>query len=505
MPAPHRSLRTVSPGTLGPMGVRLRFGVFSVLAAVAVGATALAVACGGDDGGGPGGCTGADCDGGASSDSTTGSDTSSGQDGNVTPADGGTDGDADSSVVMNCGDGGAPGTLDETFGDGGLVVLPFSGGDGRAVLVQPDGKIVVAGKTQTASGAALTVVRLLANGSLDATFGTAGAVERVLGGSSLLHAIKLQPDGKIIVAGYARPVVGDDFAVLRYLANGTPDSTFGDAGVVFTDFSSLDQVRGLVLLPDGRIVAAGYTAAATGDMAFARYNADGTLDTTFGGTGKVTVDLRGTTDQARGLALLPTGKLIAAGTSRDPVASRTDLAAVRLAADGMIDTSFADGGAFWTAFGGLGADTAEDLGIDAVGRIVATGLRDGNDFGVVRLTTTGTLDPTFGTNGSVRTDFAGRNENAAAVLIQEDGKIVVVGSSLTGTPTDSRIAMARYLDDGGLDTTFGTSGQSLTPLPSGFSGTPAHGAAIAPCGLLVVGTWTDPSPANRIGVARYRR
>jgi uncharacterized delta-60 repeat protein len=439
------------------------------------------------------------------------------------PADGAAEGrvDADGAAdaandAVDASDGsaacpGPAGTLDPTFGDGGLVVLPFPGGDGRAAAVQPDGKIVVAGKTTGAGAGAFAVARLMPNGSLDTTFGTEGVTETVVGNTvHSLSALVLQPDGKILAAGHTR-IVGDDFAVLRYLANGALDATFGTGGVVLTDFSSADNARAMVLMADGRLVVAGATLAGTGNMAFARYNPDGSLDTTFGGTGMVTIDIRGTADQARGLALQPGGKVLAVGTSRDPAEGRTDMAAVRLNEDGSLDTTFATAGKLLTDFGGPGSQAMNGLAIDGAGRAVAAGLYGSaspDDFGTLRFTASGTPDPTFGDAGLVRTDFSLRSDNAQAALCEPGGNVLVAGSSLSAVATDARVAIARHLSGGGLDPSFGTAGRASTALPSGFSGAGvAQAAVLATCSVVVIGGWVDDGAGGvpRIGVVRFRR
>ena len=487
-----------------------------LVGALAAALGGFAFACGSEDGGGSAPCEGAGCDEGGSEGSTPtegGSDTSTTDGGGETGSDAGDAGDA-SDTGATCT--GQPGTLDPTFGDGGIVVLSYGSetATASAVAIQPDGKIIVGG-TKTNNGQGFAVVRLLSNGTLDPTFGTAGLVETKVGNTShVLSAVALQPDGKILIAGYTRFVGQNfDFAVLRYSADGTLDTTFGTAGVVLTDFATrTDQAMAMVLMADGRILVSGQTLTddlTIADMAFARYNADGSLDTTFGVGGRAMVDIRGTPDQARGVALVPGGKILAAGTSRDPAISRIDIAAVRLNADGSVDTTFGTAGLFVTNFGGPGSQTAQRVAIDATGKVVLAGLYGTtlpNDFGILRLTVAGTLDPSFGGTGVVTTDFGGRADDGLILLHQQDGKFVVAGTSLSGTPTDGRIAVARYLDDGGLDPNFGAGGKTLTPLPSGFFGANASGGVLGSCGFVVVGGWGDVATnLSRMGIVRYRR
>ncbi|MCA9591450.1 MAG: hypothetical protein KC657_39415, partial [Myxococcales bacterium] len=483
--------------------------------AVVLGALALGgvlFACGSDDAPPP--CEGAACvDGGGTEGSTPegGSETSTTDDG----GDGGLDGGNASDTGTNCT--GPAGTLDPTFGNGGMVVLayPNETANAKAVVVQPDGRIVVGGeKTSTAEGFAL--VRLLANGTLDTTFGTGGLVETKVGNTShVLRALALQPDGKILAAGYTRFVGQNfDFAVLRYASDGTLDPTFGTAGIVLTDFTTrTDQAMAMALMADGRILVAGQTLSddlTVAEMAFARYNPDGSLDTTFGSGGRATVDVRGTPDQARGIVPLPGGKILAAGTSRDPAVSRTDMVAVRLNADGALDTTFGNAGFFLTNFGGPGSHTAQAIVIDSAGRPLLGGFYGTTaprDFIAIRLTAAGAFDATFGDGGVATADFQGRDDNGSALLVEQGDRYVLAGSSLPASPTpEPRMALSRHLPTGALDPTFGTTGRALVPLPIGYSGTPIAGAALAPCGVVVVGGWNDDALGlSAIGVARFRR
>lgn len=514
--ASSRSLPRPRAGILTRMGVQLRFKVLSLLAVVAVGATGLVVACGGDDGGGPRACTGADCDGGASSETST-TDSPSG-DGSTPPEDGGADADADSSVTMNCGDGGAPGTLDETFGDGGILWLKYPTSAALAVAVQSDGKILLGGATNGSSGS-FAVVRLLANGTPDPTFANNGLSERSVAGNinPEIHALALQADGRIVGAGQIR-FTGQEFdiAVLRYLSDGGADPTFGDGGLVTTDFSArADKANSVVVQPDGRILVAGQSlgaASSSSDFALVRYKSDGSLDTTFGNGGKVLVDIHGTADVGGFVALAAGGKIAVAGHSLGTTsnASRRDLVTAMLKADGTLDTTFADGGTFVTNFGGPSGvigQVGRSIAIDSSGRILLSGTY-GADFGTARLSPLGSLDPAFGDGGAVLTDFNGRGDDAFAVLLQEDGRMLVAGLGTSGaSPPDTTIQTARYKANGALDSTFGLGGQTVTT-PATTTSYDARGAALAGCGIVVVGGWgynETTIPDNAMGIAKYRR
>ncbi len=209
------------------------------------------------------------------------------------------------------------GSLDPTFSTDGKVTTDFAGGfdEAFAVALQPDGKIVAAGGAVVGSSPFdFALTRYNPDGSLDPTFGTDGKATTDFGGTDEALAMALQPDGKIVAAGQAftgsSPDFAVDFAVARYNPDGSLDSTFGTGGKVTTDFAGFDAARAVALQPNGKIVAAGGSSF---DFAVARYKKHGSLDPSFGPGGKVTTDFASSTDVARAVALQPDGKIVAAG------------------------------------------------------------------------------------------------------------------------------------------------------------------------------------------------
>jgi uncharacterized delta-60 repeat protein len=407
---------------------------------------------------------------------------------------------------------GPAGTLDPTFGDGGLVWLKYPGAQSFAVATQPDGKVVIAGGTAPRKHA---IVRLLADGSLDPGFGSSGLVETTVlpTNTQALRAVVVQPDGKIVAAGAA---IGPgptsyDFVVLRYNANGTPDPTFGTAGAVVTDFGNSDDYpRSIALQADGRILVAGQSQTnamlSTQNFTVARYETNGTLDATFGTGGRLVLDVHGTPDLG-GLVSLVSGKMIISGASgTSGSGSPYQMAAARLDSNGSLDTSFANGGKLTIGFDGTSEAIAYSALTDASGRLVLGGAA-GNDLGVLRLTSNGANDVTFGNGGRVVTDFSGRNDVAASLLLQDDGKVVAVGNSQIGSGSTYLVA-SRYLESGSLDVSFGTVGRSETPSPTGTA-LVVSAATASRCSYLVTGTWSyDLGTLNSktaMGIARYRR
>ena len=224
------------------------------------------------------------------------------------------------------------GSLDQSFGDGGKVTTDFADSfdQAEAVAVQDDGKVVVAGVTESGSGD-FALARYAPDGTLDQDFGNGGKVRTDFGGSDLAYALALQSDGKAVVAGFSN--IGDpsrDFALARYDTDGTLDQDFGNGGKVRTDFvggespDTPDSANAVTIQPDGKIVAAGYAdnnqAFASQDFALARYETDGALDPDFGNDGKVMTDLGYDSEGASGLVVQPDGRVMAAGYSESDFA-----------------------------------------------------------------------------------------------------------------------------------------------------------------------------------------
>jgi uncharacterized delta-60 repeat protein len=403
----------------------------------------------------------------------------------------------------------AGGDLDPTFGSGGRVTTSFFGVFDRAwaAAVQTDGKIVAAGDAVDSSIRDFALARYNTDGSLDPTFGVGGEVTTSFFGSNdEARAVAIQGDGKIVVAGWALNASTDwDFALARYKTDGSLDSTFGTGGKVTTDFFGFaDFANAVAIQGDSKIVVAGdaahsFTSPTNYDFALARYNADGTLDSTFGSGGKVTTEFSGNDDSAQGLAIQGDGKIVAAGFAvvTAPVG---DFALARYNPDGTLDTAFGTGGKVTTDFRG-GSDAAHGVAIQGDGKIVAAGVNAiGNgDFALARYNADGTLDGTFGTGGRVSTGFLGDRDSATAVAIQGDGKIVAVGSA---NGTDYEFALARYNPDGTLDGTFGSGGKVTTDFFGGDDF--ANGAAIQADGDITAAGYAPTGSSTEFALARYQ-
>ena len=324
---------------------------------------------------------------------------------------------------------GAPGDLDPTFGTGGKVRFGFGGGDdqGAAVAVQTDGKTVVAGTSYDVGEPNFSVLRYNPDGSLDSSFDGDGKASNAHYG--IARAMKIQSDGKIVVAGSD----GTNFLVARFNADGSVDSTFGTGGIVTTPIGSItSEANALAIQPDNKIVAAGYAAVpSTFDfrnvVALARYNPDGSLDSTFDGDGIVTSSNIGSSFDSGSAAyglILSGSTIVVAGVSADT------FTVFRYNANGSLDTTFNNGqGYVATALGGNSLARAvaiqparpgvSETTIVAAGYVV-TG--SGNrDFALVRYFLDGTRDTSFDGDGIVISSISPSDDVINALAIQNTG------------------------------------------------------------------------------------
>jgi uncharacterized delta-60 repeat protein len=367
---------------------------------------------------------------------------------------------------------GLAGALDTSFATNGKAVTGLGADDyAEAMAVQPDGKLVVAGHANMGgtTGTDFVLVRYLRDGAIDTTFGTGGKVSTDIdGGSDQAFAVALQADGKIVVAGSndVSPK-GKSFALVRYNADGSLDATFGTGGKVVTSFGSQsDTAYAVVVQPDGRIVAGGHTNTATRgvDFALARYQANGALDASFGANGQVVMPIHAgnSRDSIYALALQTTGgelKIVAAG-------GEGDFTVARFNANGSIDAGFGIGQGLDAVFGTvIGAARAVIVTPD--NKIVVSGHAD-HDFAVLQLSEDGIADAGFGGTGRVVTKVSTTNwDEAHAVVRQADGKIVVGGWVYAGNSSSGDFVVVRYNTDGTLDAGFGTGGITITAVAPG--------------------------------------
>ena len=414
------------------------------------------------------------------------------------------------------------GSLDSSFGSSGLAAIDFAHSTdiAHSVAIQPDGKLVVVGATYTNNDFStedFAVVRLLPDGSLDPTFGAGGKVTTDFPGlAAVASSVVIQPDGKILVAGGAFPEFTflGDFELVRYDPDGSLDTTFGAGGIVTTSFPGQGSfASSLALQPDGKIVAAGTdfvnfstSESSNTDFALARYLANGALDATFGAGGKVTTDFLGFNDDAFALLVRPDGRLVAVGSAKN-AATFYDFAAARYMANGAIDTSFGTGGKVRTDFGAANLDQAFSACLQPDGKLVAAGTTVGafgstQRFAVARYALNGALDASFDGDGTLQIDFGSFGQSAKEVLLQPDGKLIAVGSADT-EGSDADFLLARCNPDGSLDAGFGTGGKVRSSFGQLNDG--CDGAALQPDGRIVAVGFEATATANmaEIAVARY--
>jgi uncharacterized delta-60 repeat protein len=391
----------------------------------------------------------------------------------------------------------APGDLDASFGDGkgwvssGFESVPKSFYS-RSIISQADGKLVAAGF----GNYDFALVRYNSDGSLDTTFDGDGKVTTAIGASSNDYAYSViqQADGKLVVAGDS----DRDFALARYNSDGSLDTTFdGDGKVTTTIGASLDIAYSVIQQADGKLVAAGSSVLNSNDyFALVRYNSDGSLDTTFGGDGKVTTGLAG---RAYSVIQQADGKLVAAGFGN------YDFALVRYNSDGSLDTTFDGNGQVTTAIGASSDDYAYSVIQQADGKLVAAGSSrnsiNNDDFALVRYNSDGSLDATFDGDGQVTTAIGAAWDQAKSVIQQADGKLVAAGYSYNGSNND--FALVRYNSDGSLDTTFDGDGQVTTAI--GASSTDHADSIIqqADGKLVAAGSYNNDSNNYDFAVVRY--
>ena len=406
----------------------------------------------------------------------------------------------------------APGDRDHGFGRRGAVLTDVGGrSDDRCseVALQRDGKIVCFGYTIPRGGESedLLVARYLSDGRPDLAFGSHGIVrfDSGLSQDDIARSGLVQPDGRIVVAGVSDVSGGQDFLVARFRADGSRDATFGRGGFATSDIGEaardLDYAFAVALQRDGKIVVAGQTSTGPNiDVAVVRYTSRGALDRTFGKGGKVRVDFGSGSDTAYAVVVLPSGKiLVGAAQNR-----RTeDFGLVRLLPNGRRDGTFGRGGVVRTDVGIGNADLLALVRL-RTGKLVAVG--PGSDFpngaysALVGYRSDGRLDRGFGVRGRLVLKVAGRDfeSGAVAAAALPSGKFVVAGG------TGGRIFVSRHLPDGRYDPSFGGSGLITTRIAGGAGW--ASAVAVQPDNAVVAaGSWSRAvSRGHDVAVVRLR-
>lgn len=359
------------------------------------------------------------------------------------------------------------GDLDLTFGIGGKVAVPLIHGVGvsQAMALQSDGKIILGGEfLGTINRRDFYMIRCNSDGAIDSTFGSGGEViTDFYEIDEVITSLLVQPDGKIIAAGFTF-FEGNDFAIARYHPDGSLDASFGSGGKVRTNFfGNNDFISSIALQSDGKLIAAGEAAIMPNipRLAIARFNSDGSLDSTFGAGGKIVGDAR----EAKDIAIQADGKIIAISSVDSGFPTLLDVYVTRFNKDGSLDSTFGISGS--TLIDVSSNDIATSVIVQSNGKIIVAGL--GNvglpvlsDIIVIGLNPDGSLDPSFGSGGKVITDILGGSDSAQDVVLQADKKIIVGGETFNSSRGGGDFVLVRYNENGSIDSSFGTAGIIIT-------------------------------------------
>lgn len=398
------------------------------------------------------------------------------------------------------------GTPDANFGTNGAVVSQFGGVSSfSSVQVLNDNRILAAGQVAGTQGTDFLIARYLQNGQLDPSFGGGDGFVTVdftsLRGATSNDAVNelaLLDDGRFVAAGTSgttsgNDTSGNDFAVARFLADGTLDPAFAGGRVTADFFGRSDRATTVAVQSDGKVLVAGtvFTDTNIGDFGLARFNADGTPDAGFGSGGKASTDYQSGTDVLPGqmfpfsfsqslsaISIRPDGKIVIAGDADvcfDCGLDRRDFTIARYTADGKLDLTFNDVGYTVEPFGGHPNRVGNSLVVLGDGRSIVAG-GDGSSvlaqrqFAMARYTANGKVDTTFNNGtGYVQTPIGGEERGGAVantILVLPGGRLLLVGTALDNEPAEgaapTRVAAARFTADGVLDTSFADTGAFLS-------------------------------------------
>jgi uncharacterized delta-60 repeat protein len=421
------------------------------------------------------------------------------------------------------------GVLDATFG-GGFTVLPVGVGGASALAVQPDEKVVLAGAVYGGGESQLGVVRLDATGHPDQSFPVLVRVNPPGQGSVDEIKMALQPDGKIVIAFNTGVLAGDEFIVARLNADGSPDTTFGIDGQTNFSFgpNTSDHIGGIALQPDGKIVVGGYAQpriegfpAIDGFFAAARLTRDGRLDPDFGNGGVRVVFNSGTlrpTSDAGEVAVQADGGILLAGTvSTGTPDYKSDVALVRLWPNGMEDNTFGVDSRVVVDFGSP-KDWLHGLALQPDGKVILAGNANwggvpDEEFAAARLTAAGVLDPTFGTGGKVILGVGPGQDDLTGAAVLANGKIVLSGSIMNDVGK-SEIGAVLLGPNGTPVSSFDYDGRAVVPnryytfgypVPYPGQAFASAGVAVTPSGKFVIaGASSSPAPVGSWGFAAAR-
>lgn len=396
------------------------------------------------------------------------------------------------------------GTLDTSFTNstspapGLATVAASSGAIVNVTVIQSDGKILEAGRVFNADED-MTVARFNADGTVDTTFGTSGVMTMNFGGYDNVTGMAVQSDGKILIGGYTTWTSGgtsySNFALARLTSTGSLDTTFGPNATGMTKAdpptgsTALNESNGraLLLQSDGKIVMAGNTITSNGDYDFGlvRFNSDGTIDTGFGTNGYITTNISNN-DSVKSAALQSDGKIVVVG-SDVPTGLNSEIAVVRYTSAGALDSTFGSSGIFRTSLGATTDAAATKVAIGPNGKIVIGGDRDGVAVVAQINTSTSTLDTTFNSTGYVTVGSLGNN--VSGVGVQADNKVLVTGTGNFNLGSNT-LSIERLTTSGAADTGFNSTGTASVNFTDGTNQYAQGGLAIESDGKVVISAYT---------------
>jgi uncharacterized delta-60 repeat protein len=415
------------------------------------------------------------------------------------------------------------GLPDKKFARGGLLKQPFLTENvfnlATGLALVPDKKLVLAGYVgdPMAGQWKIALVRYYPTGQLDYSFGFQGTVIHQF--SDLLYdqinTVVAQPDGTLLIGGETRSGgMGQyKFLVARYTDRGVLDSAYGQGGKVnqpFLGTGLYDEINALCVHPNKYASAIGYSKDAGGQkIALARYDSSGTLDVTFGSAGTVLQSFLGDQHLDCGVAGLvcSDGTLLVGGTSSDEGIGQIKCVVARYATTGRLVSIFGKAGVILQPFVGTGNhDEITCMALQAEGEIVVGGFscdEGGQKALLMRYTSTGNLDATFGIGGIMKQPFLGAGATTDlinALVVQPDGKILVVGATNDGA--GSNYFLARYHVNGVLDTSFGVAGIVKSSFIGDGAGDELHDVVLSSDGAVVASGYTQDGGGSKMFLIR---
>jgi len=404
-----------------------------------------------------------------------------------------------------------PGTLDKNFGNEGITVIPFEGGYARvlSMAIQSDSKIVAAGFFHNGQNLDFALARFGTNGLLDASFGTYGLVTTdFYQGDNSIRSVVIQNDGKIVASGYAYQDTVPNFIIARYNYDGTLDSTFGNNGVSVTQIEMASYGFSSAIQSDGKIVVAGtaiYSSSNGQDrssIALARYKPDGLLDSTFGVNGILITTIGEISDMAQSVKIQDDGKIVVAGSSiyKEGFNKRPEVIIIRYTANGEMDKTFGIDGVVVSLVNLF--SSASEVILDSSKILVSGSTYDGitEKFLLLKFNEEGVRDSIFGTDGVVTKSIGDNKSIATSLVLQPDHKILEIGYTFNGI--QNVFALARFNENGSIDSVFGEAGIVTTAIDSWDSY--LNVAVMQKDGRIVVGgSAQSSSAAARFVIAQY--